>query len=133
MKSTGYSTKVGKTTVKLLACLLVWYLWRNFLDEFTDNCLVVFDQSSCPVLLAWCCLLHIASWYYLLSISDIQVFQMIKGWKAKISCFCSCFLFNPMRLECLRIRKAALFFPSHRLKKYRNLHPQHFRNGAETW
>ena len=40
---------------------------------------------------------------------------------------------TPMRLESSRIRKSALFLPSHRLKKYKNLHPQSFINGAKMW
>ena len=33
------------------------------------------------------------------------------------------FLFNPLRLVCSRIRKTTSFLTSHRLKKYKNLHP----------
>ena len=55
--------------------------------------------------------------------------------KAKISffSFLRFFSLTPLRLECSRIRKIASFLTSHKLKKYKNLHPQSFRNGAETW
>ena len=56
-----------------------------------------------------------------------------KGLKAKISCFLTCFFcLTPLRLECSRSRKTALFLTSHRLKKYKNLHPWSFTNGAKT-
>ena len=54
------------------------------------------------------------------------------GLKAKISCLCF-FCFTSLRLECFRSRKTALFLMSHWLKKYKNLHPQSFTNGAKTW
>ena len=41
------------------------------------------------------------------------------------------FQLNFLRLEWSRIRKTALFLMSHRLKKYKNLHPWSFTNGAE--
>ena len=39
----------------------------------------------------------------------------------------------PLRLECSRSRKTAMFLISHRLKKLKNLHPRSFTNGAKTW
>ena len=49
-----------------------------------------------------------------------------KGLKAKISCFLCFFCLTPLGLECSRSRKTASFLMSHRLKKYKNLHPRSF-------
>ena len=63
-----------------------------------------------------------------------------KGSKAKISCFFLCFSVYPLPpppfhlgLESWSSRKTASFLASHRLKKYKNLHPQRFANGTKTW
>ena len=49
-----------------------------------------------------------------------------KGLKAKISRFFTYFFYlTPLRLEYSRSKKTASFLTSHRLKKYRNLHPLH--------
>ena len=56
------------------------------------------------------------------------------GLEAKILCFFSCFFCLTFRkLKCSIIRKTASFLMSHRLKKYKNLHPRSFTNGAKTW
>ena len=58
-----------------------------------------------------------------------------KGLKAKISCFCICFLCltPPLpRPKCSRIRKTASFLTSHRLRKNKNQHPWSFTNGAKS-
>ena len=73
-----------------------------------------------------------------------------KGLNAKISCYFLCFFcfttpLPPLtlpslsppsspRLESSSSRKTtALLTTSHRLKKYKNLHPRSFMNGAKTW
>ena len=56
-----------------------------------------------------------------------------KGLKAKISRFFTCFFrLTPLGLECSRSRKTASFLTSHRLEKYKNLHPRSYTNGAKT-
>ena len=57
-----------------------------------------------------------------------------KGLKAKISRFFTCFFcLTPLGLECSRSRKTTSFLASHRLKKYKNLHPLSFTDGVKTW
>ena len=52
----------------------------------------------------------------------VKFFNLIscnKGLKANISCFFLVFfVFSPIKLECSRIRKTALFLTPHRLRKY---------------
>ena len=76
---------------------------------------------------------------------DSQVFQLDlfnRGSKAKIvspifffqNVFsCVFFCLSPLRPECSGIRKTASFLASHRRKKYKNLHPRSFTNGAKVW
>ena len=45
--------------------------------------------------------------------------------------FTSFFCLTPLGLECSRSRNTASFLTSHRLKKYKNLHPRSFMNGAK--
>ena len=71
------------------------------------------------------------------NLSDSQVFPIrflvIRVLKPKISCFMWCFFcLTPLRLECSRIGKTALFLTSHRLKKYKNLHPWSFTEWSEN-
>ena len=129
----------------MLACLLAWYWQRNFPCEFTENCFVIFDQSSSIILLMLYCQLYCILWIpcgYPLdgSVEDFwqnqgglqKIFLLVrffnriscnKHLKVKILHFFTRFLFHPLGLECSRIRKIALFLTSQRLKKYKNLHP----------
>ena len=59
-----------------------------------------------------------------------------KGLKAKFSCFFVVFFFiylTPLIRKFSKIRKTVFFLTSHRLKKYKKLHPRGFTNGVKMW
>ena len=133
------------------ARLLTWYWQRNFPREFTENYFAVFDQSSHVILLRWYCRLYFFPWIprgdplngsvkdflsYHRGVTIIQ-FCSISVSFGSMYFFCLfcffCFLFiTSLRLECSRSRKTTSFLMSHRLKKYKNLHPPSFANWGKT-
>ena len=159
LESIFKSEKRQLETKCLLACLpacliltnkfSVWAYWKLFCHLISlgyplDGLSKSFDKTMRVNIIQFCSIsVSFGSMFFFLfqnldvraseNLSDSWLFNWIscnKGLKAKMSCF---FCLTPLRLICSGIRKTTLFLTSHRLKKYKNLHPQSFKNGAKIW